>query len=102
MSVAVAPMQVLNSVVKLMPFLGYVLGGGVYAVPVGVRGNDLKSRRSSRWRRRQWPAAIARHARANPEDSFQPAQALIPPAMQPNAAGTPPVRARKPTAGSQP
>ena len=39
MNVAVAPLQALNTVVKFMPLLGYVLGGGVYAVPVGVRGN---------------------------------------------------------------
>jgi hypothetical protein len=38
MSVAVAPVQVVNTIVKLLPFLGYVMGGGVYAVPVGVRG----------------------------------------------------------------
>ncbi len=38
MNVAVAPLQVVNRLLKWMPFLGYVLGGGVYAVPVGVRG----------------------------------------------------------------
>jgi hypothetical protein len=38
MSVAVAPVQAVNTIVKLLPFLGYVMGGGVYAVPVGVRG----------------------------------------------------------------
>jgi AsmA-like C-terminal region len=38
MNVAVAPLQAVNTVLKWLPFLGYVLGGGVYAVPVGVRG----------------------------------------------------------------
>ncbi len=38
MNVAVAPLQIANTVVKMLPFLGYVLGGGIYAVPVGVRG----------------------------------------------------------------
>jgi hypothetical protein len=34
----VAPVQAVNSILKLLPFLGYVLGGGAYAVPVGVQG----------------------------------------------------------------
>jgi hypothetical protein len=38
MNVAVAPLQAVNTLLKWVPFLGYVLGGGVYAVPAGVRG----------------------------------------------------------------
>jgi hypothetical protein len=38
MNVAVAPLQLVNTIVRAVPVLGYVLGGGVYAVPVGVRG----------------------------------------------------------------
>ena len=85
MNVAVAPLQVLNSVVKLMPFLGYVLGGGVYAVPVGVRGNLSDPQVVP-----VAPTAVAGASSAMLERTlktpFNLREALVPPAMQSNAA----------------
>ena len=93
MSVAVAPLQVLNSVVKLVPFLGYVLGGGVYAVPVGVRGNLSDPQVVP-----VAPTAVAGSVLGVLERTlktpFNLREALIPPAMQGNAAAAPPCRAR--------
>ncbi len=86
--VAVAPVQVLNSMVKLMPFLGYVLGGGVYAVPVGVRGklSDPQIIPVA-------PTAVAGNILGMLERTlktpFNLREALVPPAMQSGATAPP-------------
>ena len=84
MNVAVAPLQALNTVVKFMPFLGYVLGGGVYAVPVGVRGSLSNPEVIP-----VAPSAVAGSIFGMLERTlkspFNLREALIPPIMQTNA-----------------
>ena len=88
MNVAVAPVQVLNSMVKLVPFLGYVLGGGVYAVPVGVRGKLSNPEIIP-----VAPTAVAGSILGMLERTlktpFNLRQALVPPAMQSSGTAQP-------------
>jgi hypothetical protein len=96
MNVAVAPLQVVNRIVRRMPFLGYVLGGGVYAVPVGVRGKLSKPQIVP-----VAPTAVAesllgvlgRTVRA----PFNLREALLPAAMQKDNAAPPPTQAPPPS-----
>jgi uncharacterized protein involved in outer membrane biogenesis len=97
MNVAIAPLQVLNIVVKFMPFLGYVLGGGVYAVPVGVRG-PLANPEIIPVAPTAVAGSIFGMLQRTLQTPFNLRQALIPPIMQTNtAAGTP---AAPPTPGA--
>jgi hypothetical protein len=88
----VAPLQVVNWVVKMLPFLGYVLGGGLYAVPVGVRG-DLSNPQIVPVA----PTAVAGTFLGMLERTFDAPfhlrEALIPPAMQGSNAAKPPTLA---------
>ena len=86
MNVAVAPIQALNTMVKFMPFLGYVLGGAVYAVPVAVRGSIANPEVVP-----VAPSAVAGNVLGMLERTlktpFNLREALIPQIMQPNAPG---------------
>ena len=99
MTVAVAPLQALNTVVKFMPFLGYVLGGGVYAVPIGIRGELTQPEIIP-----VAPTAVAGSILGVLERTlktpFNLRQALVPPAMQSGNAATVPGPAPLPKPGA--
>jgi hypothetical protein len=92
MNVAVAPLQAVNTIVKRVPFLGYVLGGGVYAIPVGVRGklSDPQIVPVA-------PAAVAGELLGVLERTlktpFNLREALLPPARPDESAAPPPTPA---------
>lgn len=91
MNVAVAPVQAVNTALKWLPFLGYVLGGGVYAVPVGVRGKLSKPQIVP-----VAPTAVADELRGilgrTLKVPFNLREALVPPALETEPASPPPPR----------
>jgi hypothetical protein len=101
MKVAIAPLHIVNKAVKQMPFLGYVLGGGVYAVPVQVRGklSDPQVVPVA-------PTAVAGELLGvlgrTLKAPFNLREALLPPAMQGDDAAPPPTAAPVPNPGPRP
>lgn len=101
MKVAIAPLHIVNRAVKRMPFLGYVLGGGVYAVPVLVRGklSDPQVVPVA-------PAAVAGELLGvlgrTLKAPFNLREALLPPALQADDAAPPPPSAPLPNPGPRP